>query len=147
MKRKLIFSFLAAFFLCLPLSVAAQKQNGHARQQKSVKKELCLQLYSVRDLVRDINKDGKAEARWTSLLSRLHDMGYTSVEAAWYDQEHGTFYNRKAKYFKADVEKAGMKVLSSHVNHVLQQRSLLLAISQRLLTGGRNVLLTTRQQA
>ena len=76
MKRKLIFSFLAAFFLCLPLSVAAQKQNGHAKQ-KSVKKELCLQLYSVRDLVRDINKDGKAEARWTSLLSRLHDMGYT----------------------------------------------------------------------
>ena len=61
MKRNLIFSFLAAFFLCLPLSVAAQKQNGHARQQKSVKKELCLQLYSVRDLVHDINKDGKAD--------------------------------------------------------------------------------------
>lgn len=124
MKRKLFFSFLAAFFLCLPLSVAAQKQNGHARQQKSVKKELCLQLYSVRDLVRDINKDGKAEARWTSLLSRLHDMGYTSVEAAWYDQEHGTFYNRKAKDFKADVEKAGMKVLSSHVNHSLTAEEL-----------------------
>ena len=82
MKRKLIFSFLAAFLLCLPLSVAAQKQNGHAKQKKSVKKELCLQLYSVRDLVHDINKDGKAEARWTSLLSRLHAMGYTSVEAA-----------------------------------------------------------------
>ena len=119
MKRNLIFSFLAAFFLCLPLSVAAQKQNGHAKQHKSVKKELCLQLYSVRDLVHDINKDGKAEARWTSLLSRLHAMGYTSVEAAWYDQEHGTFYNRKAKDFKADIEKAGMKVLSSHVNHGL----------------------------
>ena len=78
MKRNLIFSFLAAFLLCLPLSVAAQKQNGHAKQ-KSVKKELCLQLYSVRDLVHDINKDGKAEARWTSLLSRLHAMGYTQL--------------------------------------------------------------------
>lgn len=117
-----------AMLLSFPLGMTAQQRkaygHGFARQQAGSQKEICLQLYSVRDIVKDINKDGKAEERWTSLLSRLHGMGYTSVEAAWYDQEHGTFYNRKAKDFKKDIEQAGMKVLSSHVGHGLTDEEL-----------------------
>ena len=82
-----------------------------------VKKELCLQLYSVRDLLNNINPDGKVTDAWTSLLSRLYGMGYTSVEAANYDHDKGTFYGRKPKDYKADIEKAGMTSLSSHVGH------------------------------
>lgn len=128
MKKNICFIALTALLLSLPIAIQAQQRhgNGHnkTRQHGMVQKELCLQLYSVRDLVKDINKDGKAEEGWTSLLARLHGMGYTSVEAAWYDQEHGTFYNRKPKDFKKDIEQAGMKVLSSHVGHGLTEEEL-----------------------
>lgn len=107
----------AALVLPLALSAAAPHQRGKGKMRPHVKKELCLQLYSVRDLVNNINPDGKASEAWTSLLSRLHGMGYTSVEAANYDHDKGTFYGRKAKDYKADIEKAGMTSLSSHVGH------------------------------
>lgn len=128
MKKNICFAALTALLLSLPLGMMAQQHRGEGHRQprsgKEQKKELCLQLYSVRDLVKDINSDSKAEERWTSLLSRLHGMGYTSVEAAWYNQENGTFYNRKAKDFKKDIEQAGMKVLSSHVGHGLTEEEL-----------------------
>jgi sugar phosphate isomerase/epimerase len=44
-------------------------------------------------------------------------MGYTAIEAANYD--NGKLYGVTPEQFKADIEAAGMKVLSSHVGHNL----------------------------
>ena len=120
MRKSFCIKALMAAALCMPLSLhAATPVKKAANAAPKQKKEICLQLYSVRDLLWDINKDGKAQESYTQLLKRLHAMGYTSVEAAWYNQEKGTFYNRAAADFKKDIEAAGMKVLSSHVAHGL----------------------------
>lgn len=124
MKKSLIYTLLAVALLLPAVAQAVSPQRNIRKQPVKMKKELCLQLYSVRDLLNGVNADGKASANWTALLKRLHNMGYTSVEAANYDNGKGTFYNRKPKDFKADIEGAGMKILSSHVSHNLSDAEL-----------------------
>ena len=124
MKKSLIYTLLAVALLLPAVAQAVSPQRNIRKQPVKMKKELCLQLYSVRSLLNGVNADGKASADWTALLKRLHNMGYTSVEAANYDNGKGTFYNRKPKDFKADVEGAGMKMLSSHVSHNLSDAEL-----------------------
>ena len=125
MKRNLCIAALAALALCLPLTMTgATPQKKTAKKATKPAKEICLQLYSVRDLLNDINPDGKASEKWTGLLSRLHKMGYTTTEAANYDQAKGTFYNRTPKEYRQDIENAGMKVLSSHVAHGISDEHL-----------------------
>jgi len=75
---------------------------------KAPKKNIGLQLYSVRD-------DMKTDPAGT--LAKVGKMGYTSVEAAGYS--NGTFYGMSPADFKAVVEKNGMTFLSSHVGHAL----------------------------
>jgi len=117
MKTRYYLQVLFAMALALPISIAA---DGQTRQQKDV----CVQLYSVRDLLKGVNKDGNAEAKYTELLAQLGQMGYTSVEAANYDQSKGTFYGRLPEDFKKDIEAAGMNVLSSHTSHALSETEL-----------------------
>ena len=112
MKRNTLFYAL----LAMVLSFAASTQTF---AKKAAKKEVCIQLFSVRSILDGVNKDGQADQKYTDILNKLAKMGYTSVEAANYDQGRGTFYGRTAAQFKQDVEKAGMKVLSSHVGHGL----------------------------
>ena len=78
-------------------------------------KEVAIQLYSVRDLV----KDG---SNLDQILKDLADMGYTSVEAANYND--GKFYGKTPQEFKQMVEKSGMTVLSSHTTHGLSDEEL-----------------------
>lgn len=110
MKTRICIYALA--MLCMiPFSVSAQKN-------KKAKKEVAIQLYSVRDLLSKVdNKDGKCDAAYISLLEKLAKMGYTGVEAANYN--NGKFYDRTPQQFKNDVESAGMKVLSSHCTRAL----------------------------
>ena len=75
---------------------------------EAVKKDVCVQLYSLRSII------GK---NYQKVLTDLADMGYTAVEAANYS--NGTFYGRTPAEFKADVEAVGMKVLSSHISNGL----------------------------
>lgn len=107
----------ALVVLCMiPFSVSAQKS-------KKAKKEVAIQLYSVRDMLNKVdNKDGKCDAAYTSLLRKLAKMGYTGVEAANYN--NGKFYDRTPQQFKEDVESAGMKVLSSHCTRALSKEEL-----------------------
>lgn len=84
-----------------------------------VTKDIAVQLYSVRDLIGSAEKyaeNGKI------VLTGLADMGYTAVEAANYSD--GKFYGCTPEQFKADVEAAGMKVLSSHCGHALSEAEL-----------------------
>ena len=105
MKTKIYLCALAALFM-IPQAMTAQTK-------KKAKKEVAIQLYSVRDILNKVdNKDGKCDAAYITLLKNLAKMGYTSVEAANYN--NGKFYDRTPDQFKKDVESAGLKVLSSH---------------------------------
>ncbi|RNC65292.1 sugar phosphate isomerase/epimerase, partial [Proteiniphilum sp. X52] len=70
---------------------------------QSRKKEIYLQLYSVRD-------DIKADYKGT--VAKVAEMGYTGVEAAGYGD--GRFYGLSPAEFKESIEEVGMEVLSSH---------------------------------
>ena len=93
-----------AFLIAVPQSIDAKKKG----------KEICIQLYSVRDLI------GKQD--FNELLKKLAKMGYTSVEAANYND--GKFYGLTPEAFKQAVEAAGMKVLSSHCSKGLSNEEL-----------------------
>ncbi len=67
------------------------------------KKEIYLQLYSVRD-------DIKADYKGT--VAKVAEMGYTGVETAGYG--NGQFYGLSPADFKKSIEEVGMEVLSSH---------------------------------
>ncbi len=67
------------------------------------KKEIYLQLYSVRD-------DIKADYKGT--IAKVAEMGYTGVETAGYG--NGQFYGLSPADFKKSIEEVGMEVLSSH---------------------------------
>ena len=68
--------------------------------KKPAKKDIFLQLYSVRD---DIKSD------FNSTLTKVAAMGYTGIEAANYD--NGKFYGLTPTAFKNEIENRGMKVL------------------------------------
>ncbi|MDD6252603.1 MAG: sugar phosphate isomerase/epimerase [Bacteroidales bacterium] len=84
-----------------------------------VKKEIGVQLYSLREL---IGNPEKYAANHVEVFQALAEYGYTSVEAANYND--GKFYGVEPEQFKADVEAAGLKVLSSHVNRGLSAEEL-----------------------
>jgi hypothetical protein len=79
MKTKIYLCALAALFM-IPLAVTAQTK-------KKAKKEVAIQLYSVRDILNKVdNKNGKCDPTYTALLKKLANMGYTGVEAANYNK-------------------------------------------------------------
>ncbi len=106
---KKIFSFLLIALFALSYGVDANAK----------KKEMCFQMYSVRDLLGDANKYAKNHE---TTLKQLADMGYTAIEAASYGG--GKLYGVTPEEFKADIEAAGLKVLSSHVTRNLNDNEL-----------------------
>lgn len=76
------------------------------------KKNIGLQLYSIRDSIR---KDVPAA------IQKVAEMGYTFVEPAGYAD--GKFYDMEPADFKALCEKNGMYVLSSHTSRELPNSS------------------------
>lgn len=88
--------------------------------QKPAKKEMGIQLYSLRTL---IGSDEDFAANKTEVLKALADMGYTCVEAANYDGE-GHIYGEEPEQLKADLDAAGLKMISTHVNHWLDDENL-----------------------
>jgi sugar phosphate isomerase/epimerase len=95
MKKLLLFSVVA---LQLVTASAAKPET-----QQSPKKDIALQLYSLRE---DFEND------FDAAIKEAGEAGYTAVEAASYG--NGKFYGKTPAEFKAAVEAAGMKVLSSH---------------------------------
>lgn len=89
--------------------------NPTFAQQKTAKKEIGLQLYSVRE---EISKN----PNFDQILQKIAALGYTGVEAAGY--KDGKLYNLSPQEFKAKVEKTGMKVLSSHATKTLSAQEL-----------------------
>lgn len=110
---------MSALALCLALpqmSCTTKAGNNEATAQETkTAKEVCIQLYSVRDLLKDNNN-------LEQVLKQLAEMGYTSVEAANYGD--GKFYGKTPQEFKQLVEAAGMTVLSSHTTRALTDQEL-----------------------
>ena len=106
---KKIFSIVLMALVALTMSL-----NADAK-----KKEIAFQMYSVRDL---IGSPEKYAQNHENTLKELAKMGYTAVEAANYGD--GKLYGVSPEQFKADIEAAGMKVLSSHVGHNLSDDEL-----------------------
>ena len=90
-----------------------------AAKKELPKKEMCLQLYSIRDLIGDAQTYAKNHV---TVFKQLAKMGYTGVEAANYD--NGKFYGVSPEQFKADVEAAGLKVVSSHATRGLSDEEI-----------------------
>lgn len=107
MKKQTLFILLLACIIAVPTSLKAQK------------KDIAVQMYSVRDLIGgDVSQPDKYKT-YTTILKNLANMGYTAVEAANYND--GKFYGRTPKDFKKDIETAGMRVLSSHTGKGLSE--------------------------
>ena len=98
---------------------AAIAMPDAASAKKAPEKQIAIQLYSVRDL---IGSFGQNQHDYTDVLQALGEMGYTAVEAASYGD--GKFYGKTPEAFKADVEAAGMEVLSSHATRFLSAEEL-----------------------
>ena len=112
MKTSLVISACAAAILAV--SCAQASDNGTA-----VKKDIAVQLYSVRSLV---GAFGSNPGDYRPLLDTLSKMGYTAIEAASYAD--GKIYGADPAQFKADAEAAGLKVLSSHCNKYLSKEEI-----------------------
>ena len=107
MKKILVYSFTLLFALLSCVNMDAKK------------KEIAFQMYSVRDLIGNPELYAKNHE---TVLKQLAEMGYTATEAACYD--NGKLYGVTPEQYKADIEAAGLKVLSSHVGHGLSDEEL-----------------------
>lgn len=96
------------------LALVACTSQPQATEMASQKKNIGLQLYSIRQLI------GSAEnfsANQEKVLADLSSMGYTSVETANYS--NGKLYGLSPAEFKACLDKAGLKPISTHTTRGL----------------------------
>ncbi|WP_437917845.1 sugar phosphate isomerase/epimerase family protein [Sphingobacterium sp. LRF_L2] len=115
MKMKVLITSLLLAGMCV------MGMNGYAQKAK-VKKDIGLQLYSVRSMMGSHVDPNAYNTDYYPVLKKLADMGYTFVEAAGY--RDGKFYNTSPEEFKKNVEKAGMKVVSSHATKELSKEEI-----------------------
>jgi len=81
---------------------------------KPEKKEIGIQLYSVREL---IGSKDKFDANHESVFAKLAEQGYSTVELCWYDGNG--FFGLTPEEMTAELAKAGLKPISSHVGNAL----------------------------
>ncbi|MDU1905276.1 MAG: sugar phosphate isomerase/epimerase [Dysgonomonas sp.] len=99
--------------LLMLLTSCSSQTEKQTEEKLPEKKDIALQLYSLRD---SISKD------YAGTIKKAGEMGFTAVEAAGYAD--GIFYGKTPEEFKADVEAAGMEVLSSHTTKQLTDKEL-----------------------
>lgn len=110
-------TILTAILLILTIMPASAQRRS--RRAMAPQKEMCLQLYSIRDTLGD---PGKYAKNHVAVFKALKEMGYTSVEAANYND--GKLYGVSPEQFKKDCEAAGLKALSSHTTRGLNDKEL-----------------------
>ena len=101
------------------IAVSASLALTACSSSKAPQKEMGLQLYSIRHLIGDANKFA---TNGDSILKILADQGYTCVETANY--RDGKIYGMEPEAFKAAVEKAGLKALSTHTSRNLSKEEI-----------------------
>lgn len=113
--KKFFYTLVAGATMVLA-ACSTQPQSTDMVPQK---KDIGLQLYSIREL---IGSPEKFAANQESVLTQLGQMGYTAVETASYHD--GQIYGMAPADFKACVEKAGLKALSTHTTRGLSAEEL-----------------------
>lgn len=108
MKKISLFTWILGSILLLS-SCSQPKENKEA-EVGEVKKNISIQLYSVRE---DIQKDFKGT------IAKVAEAGYKGVEAANYND--GKFYGLTPEEFKNEIEAVGMEVISSHTARPLEE--------------------------
>ena len=101
------------------LALAACSSQPQATEMVPQKKDIGLQLYSIRQL---IGNTEKFAANQEQVLSDLAKMGYTAVETANYGD--GKLYGLTPEDFKACMDKAGLRPLSTHTTRGLSKEEL-----------------------
>lgn len=102
------------FSIALIAAAMTACSPAHKTVEEAPEKDMCIQLYSLREVIGD---SAKYAENHDSVLNRLSDMGYKSVETANYVNRK--FYGVSPEQFKADCEAAGLTALSSHATRVL----------------------------
>lgn len=100
-----------AMTLAASLLLAATLASCCAQKPAAEKKEMGIQLYSMRDAF--FHCDGN----YRPILDSLAAWGYTSVELFGYGD--GKVLGYPCDEFKANAEETGLKIISSHVGHDL----------------------------
>ncbi len=101
---------LSIFLMGILLVTACNNTKKQAEAEKP-KKEINLQLYSLRD---DI------QPNYATTIDSVAKIGYTGIEAAGYNE--GKFYGMAPADFKKSIEDAGLQVLSSHTTRPLADK-------------------------
>ena len=101
--------FLKQSGLILAGGLVGSKLFSGCTSQPAVKKHIGLQLYSLRDDVKDIGIK--------KVLEAVAKMGYVNLETAGYN--NGKIYNLDPTDFKKIVDDLGMKVTSAHLSRTL----------------------------
>lgn len=114
MKKTFVLSLLALLLAFAPATAKTKNQDNKALP----KKEMALQLYSIRTVFGDNNYAEKH----AEIFKQLKDYGYTAVEAASY--KDGKFYGVTPAQFKKDLADAGLIALSSHTTRRLTDKEL-----------------------
>lgn len=103
------------FALSIALLISCSPQQDKAQNDTAEKKSLSLQLYSLRDSI-------KSQGSYDWALAETAKIGFATVEAAGYGD--GKFYGKTPEEFKADLEKNGLTLLSSHTTRQLDEKEL-----------------------
>ena len=101
------------------LALAACTSQPQATEMVPQKKDIGLQLYSIRQLIGNAEKFAENQEK---VLADLAKMGYTAVETANYGD--GKLYGLTPEAFKACMDKAGLKALSTHTTRGLSKEEL-----------------------
>lgn len=113
--KKVIYTMLAS----VTLTLAACSSQPQSTEAVLPKKEIGLQLYSIRQLIGNAEKFAQNHEQ---VLGKLAQAGYTAVETANY--RDGKLYGMAPEDFKACIEKAGLKALSTHTTRGLSPEEL-----------------------
>ena len=95
-------------------AVAMLALSSCCGQKQAPKKDIGIQIYSVREL---IGNDSLYAANHEQVFKTLADQGYTYIEACWYN--NGKFFGETPEEFKADLEAAGLRAMSTHTTQNL----------------------------
>jgi sugar phosphate isomerase/epimerase len=98
----------ALFIMASALLIAG---CGGQKSETPQKKEMSLQLYSIRA---EFKKAKEAGEDYSDILKKVAEAGFTSVEAASYND--GKLYGDEPQVYRKKVEDAGLVSLSSHVS-------------------------------
>lgn len=96
-------------------------KGAETRDETQSRKEVGLQLYSVRSL---LDSAAAYDGNVPGLLDTLAKMGYTQAEAAYYNSEEGTFYGMAPEKLAQTADSLGLRFVSSHAGRPLNAEEL-----------------------